>query len=316
MKILGWTISAIAGLLLIAFGAEVTLNWVPDQPVAQLVPRWAQPPSEFVDVAGLSLHLRDEGPRDDPMPIVLLHGTSSSLHTWDGWARALSAQRRVIRFDLPGFGLTGPTLDGNYTIENYSRVLLALLDRLGIERADLAGNSFGGYVAWVTALNHPDRVNRLVLVDSAGYAFEPKSIPLGFRLARIPALSWLVENVTPRRVIESSLRNVYGHPERVTPELVDLYFDLATRAGNRRALIERFRQSVPGKYADRVSGIRAPTLILWGGRDQLIPPELGRRFSREIPGSQLVIFADLGHVPQEEDPRATVTAAWSFLGLN
>lgn len=314
MKILGWTLGAVGGLLLTVVGAEVALNWVPDRPVSELAPRWAQPPSEFVEVAGMSMHLRDEGPQSDPVPIVLLHGTSSSLHTWDGWARALSTHRRVIRFDLPGFGLTGPAPNGNYKIENYTRVLLALLDRLGVERVDLAGNSFGGYVAWVTALLHPDRVRRLVLVDSAGYPYEPKSVPLGFRLARIPALSWLVENVTPRRVIESSLRNVYGHPERVTPELVDLYFDLATRAGNRRALIERFRQAAPGEYAERLSTIRAPTLILWGGRDQLIPPEFGRRFSRDIAASQLVVFGDLGHVPQEEDPQATLMAASSFLG--
>src|SRR5688572_15230131 len=113
------------------------LNWAPDRPVSELAARWAQPPSTFIDVAGMKVHLRDEGPQDDPTPVVLLHGTSASLHTWEGWTRALAGKRRVIRFDMPGFGLTGPALDNDYRIERYAGFVVAMLDRLGIDRCVL-----------------------------------------------------------------------------------------------------------------------------------------------------------------------------------
>ena len=300
----------VSGLALAAF---VAANWAPDRLLAELKARWAQPPSTFVRVQGMNVHLRDEGPRTDPVPIVLLHGTSSSLHTWEGWAQELEAKRRVIRFDLPGIGLTGPPPDADYRIERYVRFVAAMLDELGVSRCVLGGNSFGGQVAWETALAHPERVDKLILVDAAGYPFQPVSLPLGFRIARIPLLNRLMEFTLPRRVIESSLSNVYGDSGKVTPELVDRYFDLTLREGNRRALAQRFAQAPADIHPDRIAALNVPTLILWGGRDRLIPPDDAARFHRDIAGSRLVVFDRLGHVPQEEDPAATVATVTQFL---
>jgi pimeloyl-ACP methyl ester carboxylesterase len=243
----------------------------------------------------------------------MLHGTGASLHTWDGWTEELGRERRVIRFDLPGFGLTGPSPDGVYSIESYVDTVLALADSLGVQRFVLAGNSLGGYVAWVTAVLHPERVERLVLVDAAGYPFQSQSVPLAFRIARTPILNVLMRDVLPRGVVERSLRDVYGDPTQVTPDLVDRYFDLATRAGNRAALVARFDQTKPGSLAERVPEIQVPTLILWGGKDRLIPLEFGERFARDIHGSRLVVFDALGHVPHEEDPAHTVAAVLPFI---
>jgi pimeloyl-ACP methyl ester carboxylesterase len=306
----------IAGVLLLVAGAlgAAFVAWrVPDQPVSALQAKWAPPPSQFIAVRGMQLHLRDEGPRDDPMPIVLLHGTGASLHTWDGWTRELERERRVIRFDLPGFGLTGPSPDGVYTIESYVDTVLAVADALHLQRFVLAGNSLGGYVAWATAVLHPERVDRLILVDTAGYPFQSQSVPLAFRIARTPILNRLMRDVLPRTIVASSLRDVYGDPSRVTPDLVDRYFDLATRAGNRAALVARFDQTQPGSLAERVHEIQVPTLILWGDKDRLIPLEFGERFARDIPDSQLVVFEALGHVPHEEDPARTVAAVLPFI---
>ena len=296
---------------LLALG--IALSWAPDRPVDALKARWAPPPSQFLTVEGMQVHLRDEGPRDDPEPIVLLHGTSASLHTWDGWVAALKGQRRVIRIDLPGFGLTGPAPDGDYTLPRYSRFMVALLDALHLRRVVLAGNSFGGSVAWKTAVDHADRVGALVLVDAAGYPYQSTSVPIGFKLARIPALAPLMANVLPRRMIEASVRNVYGDPSRITPELIDRYYELTLREGNRAALRARFEQSRGGEFAAEIPRVVAPTLILWGGQDRLIPPSQGQRFHDDIRGSQLVTFADLGHVPHEEDPARTVAAVQRFL---
>ena len=307
----------VPGALVVALLIAMLVSWavfrVPDRSVEELAPRWATPPSIFLDAVGLQVHLRDEGPRDDPTPILLLHGTGASLHTWDGWARRLTRDRRVVRFDLPGFGLTGPTPDSVYTIERYVETVIAVADELGIERFVLAGNSLGGYAAWATAVLHPDRVERLILVDAAGYPFQSQSVPLAFRIARMPVLGRMLGQVLPRSVVERSVRDVYGDPSKVTPALVDRYFDLATRAGNRAALVARFEQTQPGQLAGRVPELRLPTLILWGRKDRLIPLENGERFTREIPGSRLIVFDDLGHVPQEEDPDGTVAPVLQFL---
>ena len=307
--ILGGVLSA----LVLALAVFVAINWAPDRPLSELQARWAQPPSAFIDVQGMHVHLRDEGPRTDPVPIVLLHGTSSSLHTWDGWAQELKSNRRVIRFDLPGFGLTGPSADGDYRIERYVRFVAALLDQLGVSRCVIAGNSLGGQVAWETALAHPQRIEKLILVDAAGYPFQSRSIPIGFRIARIPVLNRLMEFTLPRRLIESSVRNVYGDPGKVTTNLVDRYFELTLREGNRRALAQRFEQAPAGLHPDRIAALKLPTLSLWGGRDRLIPPADAENFHRDIAGSRLRVFNELGHVPQEEDPAATVAVARQFL---
>lgn len=305
---------AVLGLTLVALVVAAAVLWhVPDRPLAVLAEKWAPPPSQFISAAGMQVHVRDEGPRDDPNPVVLLHGTGASLHTWDGWVRELSRDRRVVRFDLPGFGLTGPSPDGVYTIERYAEFVLAVADALGLDRFVLAGNSLGGYVAWATAVLHPSRVSALVLVDAAGFKYQSQSVPLAFRIARTPVLGRVFRDVLPRSVIEDSLRDVYGDPSRVTPELVDRYFDLATREGNRAALVARFEQTQPGYLAGRLGEIRVPTLVLWGGRDRLIPPASGERFEREIAGSRLIVFDQLGHVPQEEDPQATVIAVREFV---
>jgi pimeloyl-ACP methyl ester carboxylesterase len=303
----------VLGALALLVAGYVAFNWAPDRPVSQLTARWAPPPSTFIDVQGMQVHVRDEGRRDDPVPIVLLHGTSDSLQTWDGWVRALEGRRRVIRVDMPGFGLTGPSPADDYSTGSYVRFTTAVLDHFGVERCVLAGNSLGGWVAWETALALPSRVQALVLVDSAGYAYRSQSVPIGFRIARIPLMNRLVEFTLPRSLVASSVRNVYGDPARVTTELIDRHYELALRAGNRKALVQRLAQAPPGIDEARIREIKIPTLILWGGRDRLIPAEYGGVFAKDIAGSRLVVFDDLGHVPQEEDPARTVAAVGSFL---
>jgi pimeloyl-ACP methyl ester carboxylesterase len=284
-----------------------------DRSVEELSPRWAKEPSQFIKVAGMNIHFRDEGPKTDKDPIVLIHGTSASLHTWDGWVEALKTQHRVIRFDLPAFGLTGPDPKNNYTIERYAEVVISVLDKLKVKKAILAGNSLGGYVSWATAVFYPKRVTKLILVDASGYFFEPESIPIAFRLSQNPITSLLLEKILPRSVVEKSVKNVYGNPDLVTAELVDRYYDLTLRKGNRGALKERFDQLQPGVIADKIKTINIPTLIIWGKKDKLIPLKFGTKFKEEIKNSQLVIFDELGHVPHEENPQSTVEAVKNFL---
>ena len=301
------------GALLFLSALALWLSRAPDWPVEALVARWAPPPSDFIDVKGQLVHLRDVGPRDDPEPLVLVHGTSASLHTWEGWVKALSARHRVISFDLPGFGLTGPSADGDYRGDTYARFVLDLMDHLKVQRFAIAGNSLGGEVAWRTALMAPQRVGKLILVDAAGPAFESDSVPVGFLVARLPLVHHVFEGLLPRAMVVASLRDVYGDPSRVTDALVDRYYQLTLREGNRRALVQRLQQNRRGQDAERIRELKLPTLILWGGRDRLVPPSVGRQFEQDIAGSELVVFDELGHVPHEEDPQRSVTPVQAFL---
>ena len=311
------------GLALLVGALALPMLQAPDRPVETLVARWAPPPSEFLDLNGQLVHYRDEGPKADPAPIVLLHGTSASLHTWDGWTKALRGQRRVIRLDLPGFGLTGP-FSGSYAGQPYSgpayaAFVLDVLDRLQVQRFVAAGNSLGGEVAWRIAATAPQRVAALVLVDAGGYSVQDAalrgSMPLGWQIARLPVLGHITEYLLPRQVIVQGLHAVYGDPSRITEALVDRYFELTLRAGNRAALVQRLQQWSPSDGVDHVRGVTTPTLVLWGGRDVLIPPSHGQRLVADIPGARLQVFDDLGHLPQEEDPVRTVAAVRGFLGL-
>ena len=129
----------------------------------------------------------------------------------------------------------------------------------------------------------------------------------------MPVINQLMSNILPRSIIEGSVKNVYGDPSKVTTALVDRYYDLSLRAGNRRALGLRFAQMQRGDQAEKIATLKLPTLILWGNKDQLVPVENALRFHREISGSQLEIFEDLGHVPHEEDSTRTVAAAMKFI---
>ncbi|PNK61745.1 abhydrolase domain-containing 18 [Psychrobacter sp. FDAARGOS_221] len=284
---------------------------------------WQLPNSMFVPIKDANIHVVMSGKcitnTDDAYKstetIVLLHGTSASLHTWDGWTKALESEYCVLRLDMPGFGLTGPYTDENkrYTLDNYVDTVIKVMDALGIGKVSIAGNSLGGGVAWLMALKYPNRVNKLILVDASGLKFKSKSVPIGFKLAQYRMLDSLITKVLPKRLIRDSVQSVYADTSKVTEALVNRYYELALRTGNRKALIQRMREGLSTRQVGQLSDITQPTLIIWGRQDKLIPIDSAYRFEQAIPNSQLAIFDNLGHVPQEEDPEATVAVVKQFL---
>ena len=308
------------GIVLMITAAAVALTHTPDRSVDSLVTLWAPPPSDFMYVKGQFVHFRDEGPRTDPTPLVLNHGTAASLHTWQGWVGELRGRKRVITFDLPGFGLTGPFTGqyprDDYHADNLARFTLDFLDALHVQRFAIGGNSLGGEVAWRVATLAPARVDRLILVDATGYAFKPELVPLGFRMTRVPVLNRIGEYLTPRVLVEQSVRDVYADPSRVTGALVDRYFELLTREGNRHALNMRMEEIATDLAPERIRTLKLPTLILWGAKDRLVPPVNAHHFQQDIAGSRLVIFPNLAHVPHEEDPKDSIVPVRAFLGLD
>ena len=163
---------------------------------------------------------------------------------------------------------------------------------------------------------YPNRVSKLILVDASGYPFESESVPLAFTLSKNALTNGILTNVLPKSLVEKSVKNVYGNPALVTDELVERYYQLTLREGNRAALKERFKQTIPGPLAKEIKTINVPTLLIWGRKDHLIPLDLGLKFEQDIKNSQLIIFDDLGHVPHEEDPQITVLAVKQFLKVD
>jgi len=280
-----------------------------DLPLETVRARWATGASRFVEVDGVQVHYRDEG--SGPV-VLLLHGTSASLHTWDGWAAELTRHYRVVRLDLLGFGLTGPSPARDYSIAAYVDFLDHARARLGLDSLLLAGNSLGGDIAWHYAIAHPDRVRALILVDSAGYPLTRSPAPLAFKIARWPLLPRLLTYLDPAALVENALRRCYGDPGRIQPGVLDRYLDLTLRPGNRVAFLDRMRTRGPDDSA-LVKTVAQPTLILWGARDRVIDASHASRFARDIPGAQLVMYDDLGHIPMEEDPARTVRDVEAFL---
>jgi pimeloyl-ACP methyl ester carboxylesterase len=307
------------GALLLLSALAMAWSRALNRPVDSLVARWARPPSELVQIKGQRVHLRDEGPRDDPAPIILLHGLSASLHTWEGWVNALQGERRVITIDLPGFGLTGP-FTGQYKAGDYSGDAVAgfvvdVANHLKLQDFVIGGNSWGGEVAWRVAAQLPQRVKGLILVDALGPAFQQGTAPLGWLFVRIPGVNRLTQWVLPRSIVAEGLSKAYGDPKKITPSLIDRYFELTLREGNRRALVQMAQQFKIGADAARINTLRVPTLILWGDKDRLIPLSVGQTLNQRIAGSRLVRFEKLGHVPQEEDPALSIVPVREFLGL-
>jgi pimeloyl-ACP methyl ester carboxylesterase len=301
---IGIGLLAVAGLL----GILIIWQWKSDLPLETVKAHWGGPPSRFVDIDGMSVHYRDEGAGP---PLLLLHGTGSSLYTWDAWAAALSSTHRVVRLDLPAFALTGPRPDGDYRLDTYVDFLDRFASRLGLGKFALAGNSLGGAIAWRFAAAHPSEVTALILVDPGGYPRQTKRL-LVFRLGGLPGVGRLLEHLDPRILVERTSRQVYGDPTRVTPESIERSYELTLRPGNREAFGEE--TSVP--YQDRTALLRTlnvPTLVMWGDKDALIPVSDAQKFGADIPGAQVRIYEGLGHVPMEEDGPRTATDARAFL---
>ena len=298
------------GLLLLALIAAGGLAWLytPDKPRAALEAEYAQPPSEFVDVAGIRLHARDTGPRAAPA-VIFLHGFGASLQTWDDWARDLERDHRVIRYDLPGFGLTGADPTGDYTDARSIAVLLALMDRLGVARASIVGNSMGGRIAWTFAALHPERTVKLALVSPDGFA----SPGLAYGVApKTPLLMRALPYVLPSFMLRASLAPAYAHPGVVTDTLFARYRDMMLAPGVRGAIVRRMGQQVLVDPAPLLNRIEAPTLLMWGEEDRMIPFANSADYLRDLPHATLAALPGVGHLPQEEAP-ATVATLREFL---
>ena len=299
-------------LIVIALAGGALWLWTPDKSRAALEAAYLEAPGDLIEIKGQRLHVRDSGPKNAPA-VIMIHGFGSSLHTWEPWARALQDDYRVIRFDLPGAGLSEPDSTGDYTDARTVELLSALMDRLGIERASLIGNSIGGRIAWTFAAEKPERVAKLVLVSPDGFA--SPGIAYGQK-PEVPAMVHVMRYVLPKPLVRTNLAAAYGDPTALTEETLDRYYDLMLAPGVRAAMIARMEQSVRTDPVPLLRRIQVPVLLLWGEKDAMIPVGNAADYQKALPDSRLVSFPDLGHVPQEEAPAQSLIPVRTFLEKN
>lgn len=308
-KFLKWT----ALTLLIVIAGAIAWFWTPDRDPDELRALYANDSSQFIELdSGLTVHVRDQGPRDAPV-IMLLHGSSASLQTWEPWVEQLSADYRVITYDQPGHGLTGPTPDGNYDTPVFVETAQGVAEALELDRFVIGGNSMGGWVSWNYALAHGDRLDGLLLVDASGAPdARPRKIPIGFRIASMPIISSLMQKITPRSMVERSLRQSVSNQAMIDDAMVDRYHDLLRYPGNRPATRARNQAERTVASPETMASISTPTLLMWGAEDTLVPLEAGQWFDEHIPDSVLIAYPEIGHIPMEEAPdrSAADVSAW------
>lgn len=295
-----WLKRIVLGLLVVLVGAYLLLR-TPDTDPAAMRAKYGGAPSQFLALGnGLTVHVRDEGPRAAPV-IVLLHGSNADLHAWDAWTALLTRQYRVIRFDQLGHGLTGPSPTRDYSPRAFDATVSDVTAKLGVTKFVLAGNSMGGGHALHYALAHADQVTALVLIDSGGAPPSGKQPGnIGFTIARTPVLRNLVLNVTPRALIDKSLHQSVWNQAVATPAAVDRYWELLRYPGNRQATLDRFSGGWQSFTPVQLATLKLPVLILWGAHDRIIAVQASQWFQQAIAGSTLIIYRDAGHLPMEE----------------
>ncbi len=289
--------------------AAVAALWTPDADQSTLRARYLASPNDLRTISGVSLHVRDTGPRTAPA-LILLHGFGASLHTWEPWAVALDSTYRVIRFDLPGSGLSAPDPTGDYTDTRSMQLLTALMDALGVQRATLVGNSMGGRIAWTFAAHYPERVDKLVLISPDGFASP------GFeygKAADVPASLSLMRFVLPKAMLRMSLEPAYADTRSMTDSLADRYYDLMRAPGAREAMLQRMHQTILTDPVPLLRHIQAPTLLLWGQKDAMIPFSNAADYVKALPHATLVPLPNVGHLPFEETPAAALVPLRRFL---
>lgn len=267
---------------------------------------------QYVTVEGLRIHYRAAG---SGPPLILIHGIFANLFGWRHVFTQLAQEHTVYALDLKGHGLSDKPATGDYSPFGMADLVAHFMSELGIASAAIVGQSMGGAIAAALAARHPARVQRLVLVDAAGYQLDYHVMPLLTRVAGSSAAAFVLRRIPPhRRFSAHFLRLCYYEPDRTcTPDVIDGYFLPLLTPGASGVIAPLARDFGQTNIAHRLKEIQAPTLIIWGQYDAVVPLHWGYRFQRDIADAELVVFPKCGHCPHEEEPEKFVAAVKGFL---
>lgn len=279
-----------------AVGTGVALWTYRDIPAAQLEEKYTSPASRFIHIDGVRIHYRDEG---SGPAILLLHANFSNLLGWDPWVEALRDGFRVVRLDLPAFGLTGPDPSGDYSNARSLALVEKFVDAVGLKRFVIGGTSLGGGIAIRYAARHPERVGRLILLNPG--ILEGRAMAQSG--TRLPRAARLIEYITPRALAAYMLRSRAGDPARITEEHIDRWYEMWLREGNRGAILDRLSVYDSSDVVEVLAEVRVPVLILWGEANPQTPIEQAAELQELLanaPERRLITYPGVGHPALEE----------------
>ena len=302
-------------LLLIAIA--IVLIQTPDTNKEKMIAKYSNQHSKFMqDDTGLRIHYRDQGNKNDT-PIIFLHGSPSSLHTFEPLFEVFDQNYRLISYDHPGHGLTGPNPEHDYTYQGFAKALDLVVSELNLEQFILVGHSLGGWISWRYAAEHPESVTSLVLISASGMpdllADQNRDISFALRVSQSAAGRKLPEYIMPRSMVANSSYKAMYDDELVTDEVIDLFWELMRYPGNRQAFTIRNAQDRDEHLADTAKSIQAPTLLIWGEQDTFVPPSSTKAFSDRIGNTETVLLPNVGHFSMFEAPKKTAQAIEAFL---
>lgn len=296
------TLLILFGLLVVSCVVFMILRTPDTDPAAMLI-KYGDDAAKFATTDdGLEVHYRVLGDEQAPT-LLLIHGSNSSLHTWGALAQRLEQDYRLVALDLPGHGLTGATPGARYDAATMVSAIEAVLAATWTDEFTVIGNSMGSWVSWRLALAMPDRVQGLILTAASGAPYDdpPEGLPI-MRIAKYSWGRWVLKQITPRSVVEESVRANFSDQSVVDDAMIDRYWELLRYPGNRRAAIDRLSTDREDHYWDRIGDIKVPVLLVWGAQDRIVPMTQASKFQQALPQSQLVVYDDVGHLPMEEVP--------------
>jgi pimeloyl-ACP methyl ester carboxylesterase len=285
----------LSGVLLAA--ATLTLSlYRPALPIEQVHKKYVQAQSRFIEVNGVRLHYLDEG--SGPETLLLVHGGGSSLFAWDAITERLKAKYRVVRLDLPGFGLSGYDPKDDYHVANWMRYVIGFAERMNLRQVIVMGHSTGAQIAWRIALERPELTKAIILSAATGF---PEKDPVFWRAGQIPVVGELMSVLTPRFIVKMNLEDIFFDKSKIKDDTIDRYYEILRREGGRRAMLARMRAGDFDKH-EQVPNIKIPALVLWGTHDSWVPVTHGERYAKEMSNCTLVTFSNAAHNLIEEVP--------------
>ncbi|RMF98550.1 MAG: alpha/beta hydrolase [Gammaproteobacteria bacterium] len=299
-RLIRWLGFGTLGLLLLGGITFLVAAWIyRDIPAEVLEARYANEHSRFLNIEGVRIHYRDEG---SGPPVLLIHANFASLLGWDPWVEALQDRYRVIRFDMPSHGLTGPDPSGDYSLERTVYLTERFIDALGLERLTIGGTSLGGTVAIHYAARHPERVERLILLSPGALEGRDLTSEQSARRRNVPAAAKILEYILPRALPEFMLRSAWGTTRPVPEELIDRWHDLWLREGQRAAQLARLRQYRSGDLEGIAAKVRAPVLLLWGEANHQAEVEQAYELKKMLANApvELITYPGVGHMAVQE----------------
>ena len=312
-------------ILLVLVIAAGVLLYKGSIPTGVVDARYSSRASQFlITDEGTRIHYRIEGNRRG-RPLVLLHGSGTSLHTFEPWVEILGDDYQLITLDLPGHGLTGAVSGNDYSGDAFLKVIDDVANHLELKNFVLGGNSMGGGLSWQYALAYPEKVDALILIDSVGLPVwnqeiansdsgEEKETAIVFKLLSKPWFRAIATKLDPYYIVKQGVEVAYNHSPVVTDDLIQRYCDMALRQGTREATMARFASYKQLKTTPSdLATLTRPTLVMWGEDDALIDFRYADKFMEVLPNATMVAYKGVGHIPMEEIPEKSAADVIKFL---